>query len=68
MAVLGALLVVPAFWSGLPMLLGVAAAMLGYAGKRATTGSGKATAGLVLGLLTVVAYLAIYLSDYLANH
>jgi hypothetical protein len=68
MAVLGALLVVPAFWSGLPLLLGSAAALLGYAGKQASTGSGKATAALVLGVLTVVAYLAIYVSDYLAGH
>ncbi len=35
MAVVGALLVVPAFWSGLPVVLGSGATLLGYAGKRA---------------------------------
>jgi hypothetical protein len=67
MALVGALLVVPAFWLGLSPLLAAAAVLLGYAGKQATRGSGPATAGLVLGLLTIVAYLAIYASDYLAT-
>jgi hypothetical protein len=68
MALAGALLVVPAFWLGLSPLLAAAAVLLGYAGKQATRGSGPATAGLVLGLLTLVAYLAIYASDYLSTH
>lgn len=68
MAAIALLLVVPAFWSGLPLLLGAAAAILGYAGKRAHTGSGRATASLVLGLLAVVAYLAAYLADFLHVH
>lgn len=63
---LGLLLLVPAFWSGLPLLLGAAAALLGFAGRRAARGSGPAIAGLVLGLLTVVGYAAIYAVDALA--
>ena len=63
---LGLLLVVPAFWSGLPAQLGVAAALLGYAGKRADVGSGKAIVGLVIGLLATMAYVAIYVGDFLA--
>ena len=66
LGVLGLLLVVPAFWSGLPVQLGVAAALLGYAGKRADTGSSKAIVGLVIGLLAAMAYTAIYVGDFLA--
>lgn len=66
LGVLGVLLVVPAFWSGLPAQLGVAAALLGYAGKRAEAGSGKAIVGLVIGLLATMAYVAIYVGDFIA--
>ena len=51
MGILAVLLIVPAFWSGLPMILGAAAALLGYAGRRAAHGSGQATAAFVLGTL-----------------
>ncbi len=64
MAVIGLVLVVPAFWSGLPILLGVAAALLGYAGRRASQGSGQAVTSLVLGTLCVVAYVTIYVGDF----
>ncbi len=68
MAVLGALLVAPAFWLGLPLQLGAAAVLLGYAGKGASTRSGLSIASLVLGALTVVFYLAIYIGDYMSVH
>jgi hypothetical protein len=68
MGVLGLLLAFPAFWLGLPVQLGAAAALLGYAGRRATHGSGKSVVALVLGAMTVVAYLSTYLGDYLSNH
>lgn len=58
-----ALLTLPAFWSGLPLVLGTAAALLGSEGRLAERGSGKAIAGLVLGALAVVGYLAIYVGD-----
>ena len=67
LGVLAVLLIVPAAWSGLPMILGAAAALLGYAGKRAPAGSGQATAAFVLGILAMVGYLAFYVSDWLAN-
>jgi hypothetical protein len=67
MSILAVLLVLPAFWSGLPLLLGAAGALLGYAGKRAATGSGTSIAALVLGLLAVVSYLAFYVSDWIAH-
>jgi hypothetical protein len=68
MGVIGLLLVFPAFWLGLPVQLGTAAALLGYAGRRATHGSGKSVVALVIGALTVIAYLSTYLGDYLATH
>lgn len=57
------LLTLPAFWSGLPLILGVAGAMLGYAGRGATSGSGKSIVACALGLLAAVAYLTIYVVD-----
>jgi hypothetical protein len=68
MGILGLLLVVPAFWTGLPLLLGTGSALLGSAGRRASTGSAKATAAMVVGVLAVVAYAAIYVVDYLQTH
>jgi len=57
------LILVPAFWSGLPMVLGAAGALLGNAGRRTHTGAGQSTAGLVLGALAVIGYLMIYVSE-----
>lgn len=65
--VIAVLLVIPAFWSGLPMLLGACAALIGYAGKRAGTGSGKSMASLVVGLFAVIGYVAFYVLDYLST-
>jgi hypothetical protein len=63
LSVPAALLLVPAFWSGLPLVLGVAGAVVGDAGRNSREGSGKSIAGLVLGVLTVLGYLAIYIGD-----
>jgi len=49
-------------------VLGAAAALLGYAGKHADRGSGKAIASFVLGVLTVIGYVVIYIGDYLHTH
>jgi len=38
------LLLLPAFWSGLPLVLGAGGALLGYAGKNAPNRAGKSTA------------------------
>ena len=67
LGILGVLLILPAFWSGLPMILGAAAALLGYAGRRSTAGAGRATTALVLGTLSMVGYVAFYVSDWLAH-
>jgi hypothetical protein len=67
LGVLAVLLIVPAFWSGLPMILGAGAALLGYAGRRAANGSGQATAAFVLGTLAMIGYVALYVIDWVAN-
>ena len=61
------LLTVPAFWSGLPLVLGVAGMIVGNTGRNARTGSGKCIAALVLGALAVLGYAAIYVSDLVIN-
>ena len=69
LSVPAALLALPAFWSGIPLVLGVGGALVGNAGRNARNGSGACTAGLVLGVLAVIAYLAIYVGDgILAGH
>ena len=62
LSVLG-LVLFPAFWSGLPIVLGSAGALLGHAGRNATTGAKRSVAALVIGLLAVAAYLATYVGD-----
>ena len=57
------LLTLPFYWSGLPLVLGVAGAMVGNAGRRTRPGGGMAVAGMVLGLLAVAGYLTIYIVD-----
>lgn len=56
-------LLLPAFWAGLPLVLGVAGVVVGNAGRTASSGAGKCIAGLVLGALAAVGYVAIYISD-----
>ncbi|MGN6301682.1 MAG: hypothetical protein ACTHN8_11400 [Angustibacter sp.] len=65
MGVIGLLAVPVAFWSGIPLVLGAGATMLGQAGRRADEGSGKAIASFVLGVLTLIGYVAVYVGDYL---
>ncbi len=57
------LLLLPAFWSGLPLVLGVAGFVVGNAGRRAERGAGACIAATVLGALAAVGYLAVYVSD-----
>lgn len=65
LSVLAVLVTVPAFWSGLPIVLGVAGMVVGRAGRSAQSGSGKCIAAVVLGALAVASYLAIYVLDAL---
>lgn len=59
----GLVLLLPAFWSGLPLVLGVGGMVLGNHGRSAPNGAGKSIAALVLGALTVLGYFAIYIAD-----
>lgn len=63
LSVVAAALTLPAFWSGLPLVLGAAGALLGYVGRNAATGAGKSIAAIVLGALAVIGYLTIYIVD-----
>lgn len=57
------LVLLPAFWSGLPLVLGVAGFVVGNAGRRAPSGAGKCIAAVVIGALAAIGYVAIYLFD-----
>lgn len=63
MSVIAALVVLPAFWSGLPLVLGAAGAIVGYAGRGAAKGSGLSIAAMLIGVLSVLGYLTIYIVD-----
>ena len=68
LALPAAVLLLPAFWSGLPFVLGLAGAIVGNAGRNAETGSGKSTAALVISALVVLCYLSIYVAEGIAGH
>jgi hypothetical protein len=61
------LLVVPAFWAGLPFVLGIAGTIVGSAGRRAPKGAAACIVAMVLGALASLAYIAIYVSDVTAG-
>ena len=63
MSVIAALVTLPAFWTGLPLVLGAAGALVGYAGRRAAKGSGLSIAAMLIGVLSVLGYLTIYIVD-----
>ena len=65
LAVLAALLLLPAFWSGLPLVLGAAGALLRNAARHATFGSRAAASAIILGLLCCIGYFAVYVVDTL---
>jgi hypothetical protein len=64
LAAIAGLLLLPAFWSGQSFVLGVAAAVVGWSGRYAATGSRRSIAALVIGVLAAIGYLAIYLVDW----
>ena len=67
-AIVAALLAVPAFWTGLPLVLGVAAMILGNAGRTARSGAGASIAALVIGALASLFYLSIYVMEGIAGN
>ena len=67
LAIPAALLALPAFWSGLPLVLGVAGLVVGNAGRTARSGAGKCIAAVVLSALAVIAYVSIYVASGIAG-
>ena len=63
LGVVAVLTTMPAFSSGVPLILGVGAAVLGSSSRTAERRSGLAITGLVLGVIAVLGYLAIYIGD-----
>jgi hypothetical protein len=61
------LLTLPAFWSGLPLVLGVAGLVVGNHGRMAASGARKSIVAVVLGALAVISYLAIYVMSGIAG-
>ena len=66
LSLIGLAVLLPAFWSGLPLVLGVAGALLGSAGRNAAKGRRLSAAAMAIGALASIGYLAIYAFDYLA--
>jgi hypothetical protein len=58
----------PAFWSGVPLVLGASGMLVGWASHDASRGRGQARAGVVLGALTVLAVIAIYCLDWMSTN
>jgi hypothetical protein len=67
LAALALLLTVPAFWSGLPVVLGAGALTLGLADRRGP-GTRAGPAAISLGALAVLAYVAIYILDWMSTN
>ncbi len=55
------------FWTGLPPVLAVGGIVLGLAGRGAAR-SGMATAAVAVGLLAVLADIAVYVSDWMSTN
>lgn len=58
-----AVLSIVVFWSGLPVVLGIAAIVIGLSYRGSKEGSGAATAALVLGALALVGSVVVYIID-----
>lgn len=65
LSVAALLVLLPAFWSALPLALGVAGVMLGHAGRTGGRAGAAAAAAVVLGSLAVVGYFAVYVLEFL---
>lgn len=68
-SIIGLLLVFPAFWSGLPIVLGAGGSVLGQAGRgsRRSTGGGFALGAIVVGIAAIVLNLLALLFDRLTS-
>ncbi len=67
-SILGLLLSFPAFWSGLPILLGTAGASLGQSARTSrNAGRGLALGAIVIGICTIILNLLALLGDRLLS-
>lgn len=62
LSILG-LVSIAAFWSGLPPILAAGGALLGWTGRNAERGRGFCRGALVIGVLALVADVAVYIAD-----
>lgn len=65
---LAAILFLAVFWSGLPVVFGAAGVLLGYSGRLGAKGSTASIIAIALGALACLAYVAIYIFDFLDSH
>jgi hypothetical protein len=67
LSVLGLLVSVPLFWSGLAPALAVGGIVAGRAGTTASRGRRLGTAAFVVGILAVIGYVGTYAGDWLSH-
>jgi hypothetical protein len=67
LSILAVLVIVPAFWSGLPPVLAAGGVVLGLAGRGARRGA-LATTATAIGLLAIVGDVAIYAFDWMSTN
>lgn len=68
LAVTAVVLVLPAFWSGLPVVLGAVAVWLGLAARRSDLRPGLGTAAVVIGALAMLGHVAVVVGDWLSTN
>ena len=56
------------FWAGVTLALAFGGILLGMAGRESAKGRTMAISAMVLGLVAVVAYVVIYLSDWMSTN
>ena len=62
-SITGAVLILPAFWSGLPMVMGVAGVILGTDALRGGKKRSTSIAAIVVGISAFLGYLIVYLDE-----
>jgi len=67
LAVLGALFV-PVFWSGLTPAFAVGGILLGLSARRTGSRTGLGTAAIAIGALAGMAYVAVYIGDWMSTN
>jgi hypothetical protein len=63
-----AVLFVPVFWSGLTPAFAVGGVLLGLSARRTGSRAGLGTAAIVIGALAGMAYVALYVGDWMSTN